>query len=152
MKMIEKKVDERKKMMEVEDGTEAVGLEEERIDVDMMEVDDMDEKNEDEEQSKGGRATDEEEDEKEDDDDEKTSISRSSDESPQVQQLRVSPRIVKAPRDNYIDSLKKDQWQRKKVSKYRYPKGQAPSDSMASVGGVRKRNDSYVSIYICSFQ
>jgi hypothetical protein len=62
--------------------------------------------------------------------------------------------VVKAPRDNYMDSLQKDQWQRKnKVSKYRYPKGQAFNNSMSTnFGGIRKRNDdSHVSFDYCSF-
>ena len=65
--------------------------------------------------------------------DDESSASGSSGESPQ-QNLRVSPRVVRAPRDNYIDSLGKEQWQRKK------------KEGPVGSGGVRKRGDSaYVS-------
>ena len=108
-----------------------------------MEVDHLEDTNEQEDQTaeEGGKSTEEDEE----------ASSTISDEGSQQQQLRVSPRVVKAPRDNYMDSLQKDQWQRKKVSKYRYPKGQAPSDQMpTNFGGVRKRNDdSHVSFDHC---
>lgn len=66
--------------------------------------------------------------------DDESRASGSSGESPQ-QNLRLSPRrVVKAPRDNYIDSLGKEQWQRKK------------KEGPVGSGGVRKRGDSaYVS-------
>jgi len=73
-----------------------------------------------------------EEDRKEDEKEEDAEASTISSEESR-QQLRVSPRVVKAPRDNYIDSLQKEQWQRKK----KVSRGQAPND----VGGVRQRSD-----------
>ncbi len=95
---------------------------------DEMEVEKIDGKNgqEDHGDNEGGKAEDEEK-------DDESSASGSSGESPQ-QNLRVSPRVVKAPRDNYIDSLGKEQWQRKK------------KEGPVGSGGVRKRGDSaYVS-------
>ena len=116
-------------------------FEEERIDVgDKMEVELLDSANDHEKQraQEGGKSAEEEGKETEGEE----ASTTFSDESQQQQQLRVSPRVVKAPRDNYMDSLSKEQWQRKKkVSKYRYPKGQAPNDSASNVGGVRQRND-----------
>lgn len=144
--------------MEVEENAD-VTFEEEKIDDDdddddKMEVEQIDENEQDEQRAEEGEKSTEEEEkeeEKETEVDEEASTTFS-DESRQQQQLRVSPRVVKAPRDNYMDSLQKDQWQRKKkVSKYRYPKGQAPSNSMpANFGGIRKRNDdSHVSFDYC---
>lgn len=91
---------------------------------DEMEVKKIDGKNEqkDHGDNEGGKAEDEEK-------DDESSASGSSGESPQ-QNLRVSPRVVKAPRDNYIDSLGKEQWQRKK------------KEGPVGSGGVRKRGDS----------
>ena len=76
---------------------------------------------------KGEKSTEGEDKETEGDEDGNTS-----DESRQQQQLRVSPRVVKAPRDNYMDSLQRDQWQRK-------AKKESPKKSVS--GGVRKRHD-----------
>lgn len=95
---------------------------------DEMEVEKIDGKNEQEDHgdNEGKKAEDEE-------NDDESSASSSNGESPQ-QNLRVSPRVVKAPRDNYIDSLGKEQWQRKK------------KEGPVGSGGVRKRGDSaYVS-------
>lgn len=143
--------------MDVEENAD-VTFEEEKIDEnddDQMEVEALDE-NEQEKQraEEGGKSTEEgERGDGREEADEEASTSFS-DESRQQQQLRVSPRVVKAPRDNYMDSLQKDQWQRKnKMSKYRYPKGQAFNNSMSTnFGGIRKRNDdSHVSFDYCSF-
>lgn len=105
---------------------------------DMMEVDQVEDTKNQEKQKpeEEGHSLEEEEEmhdvEKEAKEDDEESSTTSSDES--RQQLRVSPRVVKAPRDNYMDSLQKEQWQRKKKD------DQDPNDS-ANGRGVRQRND-----------
>jgi len=112
---------------------------------DKMEVEQLDDTNNQEKQKSEEDENSSEEkmkdDEKKEDDEEARTTS--SDESRQQQQLRVSPRVVKAPRDNYIDSLQKDQWQRKKKDQ----NGQDANDS-ANGGGVRQRNDGLYGVRI----